>query len=121
MIISILFACSILAVSILVWLFRQRLAQHLPSKETVSTFCLVAPVVLLLCVAILPDVLLLISALSFMPHYLKTILGLSAAACIIYAGCSKKADSPKQPAIEWTAPDTGYHAETPPTIPKEGQ
>ena len=37
-----------------------------------TTFGLAAPVVLLLCLAILPDVILLISALALMPHYLKT-------------------------------------------------
>lgn len=120
MTIAILFAISIIAVSILAWLFRQRFAKFVPSKDAVTTFGIAAPVVLLLCLAILPDVLLLVSAIAFMPHYLKLVLGASAATCIIFAGC-KKADTPKQPAIQWTAPDTGYHAETPPTVPQEGQ
>jgi len=53
MIISILFACSILVASV-VWLFRQRLAQRLPSKETVTTVTLFAAVALLLAVVLLP-------------------------------------------------------------------
>jgi hypothetical protein len=40
------------------------------------------------------------------------------AACV---GCSKQTEAPKPPAIQWTAPETGYHAETPPEIPKEGK
>ena len=44
MITTILFACSILAVSLLAWLFRQRLGKLVPSKDALSTFCLVAPV-----------------------------------------------------------------------------
>ncbi len=118
---AILFAASIVAVSILAWLFRQRFIKHLPSKETMSTFCLVAPIALLLAMAILPDILLLIVTLSFMPPTIRAVIGIAAAAAVIYAGCSKKAETPKQPAIQWTAPDTGFHAETPPTIPKEGQ
>ncbi len=94
MIITALFACAILAVSILTWLFRRRIAKYVPSKDAVTTFGIAAPVVLLLCLAILPDAILLISALALMPHYLKLILGLSAATCIIYAGC-KKADAPQ--------------------------
>jgi hypothetical protein len=120
MITTILFACSILAVSILTWLFRRRFTKYLPGKETVSTFSFVAPVALLLCVAISPDVLLLISAITYMPPLLKTVIGLAAAAAIVYTGCSKKAETPKQPAIQWTSPETGFHAETPPE-PKEGK
>ncbi len=48
MIIAALFACSIFAVTVLTWLFRQRFIQHLPSKETMSTLSLIAPVALLL-------------------------------------------------------------------------
>jgi hypothetical protein len=117
----ILLACSILAVSILAWLFRQRFVKHLPSKKAVSTFCFVAPVVLLLCIGLLPDILFLVSTINLMPPFIRSVLGLAAAATIIYAGCSKKADAPKQPAIHWSAPETGFHAETPPEIPKEGQ
>jgi hypothetical protein len=117
----ILLACSILAVSILAWLFRQRFVKHLPSKKAMSTFCLVAPVVVLLCIGLLPDILLLVSTINLMPPSIKAVLGLTAAATIIYAGCSKKADTPKQPAIQWSAPETGYHAETTPEIPKEGK
>ena len=54
-----LFAASIVAVSILAWFFRQRFAKYLPSRETMSTIYLVAPIALLLVMAILPDVLLL--------------------------------------------------------------
>lgn len=115
-----LFAASIVAVSILTWIFRRRFAKHLPSKEAMSTFCLVAPVGLLLLLAILPNVILLFVTINLMPTSIKAIIGLVAAAAIIYSGC-KKTETPKQPAIQWTAPDTGYHAETPPTIPKEGQ
>ncbi len=117
-----LFAASIVAVSILAWLFRQRFIKHLPSKEALSTFCFVAPIILLLVMAILPDILLLIATLSFMPPTIRTVIGIAAAAAVIYAGCSKKADTPKPHPIHWSAPETGYHAETAPTAspPKEG-
>ncbi len=121
MTIAILFAISIIASIILAWLFRRRFAEYIPSKSAVSTFGIAAPVVLLLCLAILPDVLLLISAIAFMPHYLKIVVGLSAATCIIYAGCSKRTEVPKQPAIHWSAPETGYQADTPPDPQPETQ
>lgn len=116
----ILVTCSALVAFVVAWLFRQRVVEHLPSKEALNNFSIVALVVLLLCIGLLPDILILMATVNLMPPFLKAILGLVAAAAIIYAGCSKKAETPKQPAIQWTAPDTGYHAETPPEIPKEG-
>ena len=103
-----------------VWLCRQRLVKHIPSKETLNIFSLVALVVLLVGIGLLPDILILIASVDLMPPFLKTMLGLFAAAGIIYVGCSKKAETPKQPAIQWTSPETGFHAETP-SEPKEGQ
>ena len=103
MITTILFACSILAVSILAWLFRQRFAKYLPSKETMSTFCLVAPIVLLLAMAILPDILVLICDPSLMPLHPNRHRH-RRAAVIIYAGCSKQADAPKPHPIHWSGP-----------------
>lgn len=82
-----LFAASIVAVSILAWFFRQRFAKYLPSRETMSTIYLVAPIALLLVMAILPDVLLLFVTLSLMPHSIRTIIGIAAAAAVIYGGC----------------------------------
>ena len=112
MIISILFACSILAVSILVWLFRQRFAQHLPSKETMSTVALVALVALLLVMAILPDIILLCGTLYLMPHAFKIVLGLAAAA-MLCVGCSKQSPEPVKPAvIHWKGQDGGYEDTT---------
>jgi len=121
MITLILVTCSALVVLVVVWLFRQRFVKHLPSKEALNNFCIVALVVLLLCVGLLPDILILVAKVNLMPPLVKTVLGLAAAAVIIYAGCSKQTEAPKQPAIQWSAPDTGYHAETPPDIPKEGK
>lgn len=121
MITTILFALSILAVSILAWLFRRRFTKYVPSKQSMSTFCLVAPVVLLLCVAILPDVLLILAAIKFMPPLLKTVLGFAAAAAILYSGCSKQADKPKPHPIHWSAPETGYTAETVPAFPPDNK
>ena len=60
--------------------------------------------------------ILLISALAFMPHCLKLILGFSAATCIIYAGC-KKADAPQPRRLHWSAPETGFQSET--TLPPD--
>jgi flagellar biosynthesis protein FliP len=120
MFIAILYVVSILAVSILAWLLRQRITHHLPSKRVMNNFGIVALVVLLLVLAILPDILVLLTTINLMPHSLKIVLGLAAAA-LICVGCSKRAEPPKQPAIQWTAPDTGYHAETRPEIHKEGQ
>ncbi len=118
-----LFAASIVAVSILAWLFRQRFIKHLPSKETMNMFCLVAPIALLLLMAILPELVLLIATLNLMPPTIRTVIGIAAAAAVIYAGCSKRADAPKPHPIHWRAPDTGYTAETVPASPpynKEG-
>jgi predicted permease len=117
---TILFAASIVAVSILAWLFRQRFIKHLPSKETMGTVCLVAPIVLLLVMAILPDILLLIGTLALMPPTIRTIIGIAAATAVIYGGC-KKADAPKPQPIHWRAPDTGYTAETVPASPPDNK
>jgi hypothetical protein len=121
MIISILFACSILAVCILTWIFRRRLAKYVPSKETMSTVSLVAPIALLLIMAILPDILLLFATLSLMPHSIRTIIGIAAAAAVIYAGCSKRADTPQPHPIHWRAAETGYTAETVPAAPPDNK
>jgi hypothetical protein len=107
-----LLASSIIAVATIAWFYRESLIRQLPSKEAVNTFCLIAPVVLLLCIGLLPDIFLLVSTINLMPHFLRTILGIGAAACIIYSGCSKKAETPKPHPIHWRAPESGYTAET---------
>ena len=116
----ILLASILLAASILAWLFRRRLAEQLPSKETMSTFLLFAPIALLVIIALLPDIFLLISTMSLMPPFVRIVLALVAAA-VVCVGCSKQADKPKPHPIHWRAPETGYQAETV-TIPpnKEG-
>jgi Mn2+/Fe2+ NRAMP family transporter len=112
MIITALFACSILAVSILAWLFRQRIAQHLPSKETLTTTMLFAAVALLLVVVLLPDILLLVYTLNIMPHSLRIVLAL-AAATMVCVGCSKQTPEPAKPAvIHWQGQDGGYEDTT---------
>jgi peptidoglycan/LPS O-acetylase OafA/YrhL len=113
----ILLACSIAAL-VLVWRFRQRLAHHIPRKETMSTAILVASIALLATFALLPDIVVLVSSMNLLPPLLKIVLVLAAVAGCI--GCSKKADKP-QP-TRWSAPETGYHAETipPDNKPKEG-
>jgi hypothetical protein len=116
MIISILFACSLFAVAILTWLFRQRLARFLPRKETMTTATLFAAVALLLAVVLLPDILLLVYTLSLMPHSLRIILAL-AAATMVCVGCWKQADAPKPRRLQWSAPETGYQSET--TLPPD--
>ncbi len=121
MITVVLFAASIVAISILAWLFRQRFIKHLPSKETIGTVCLVAPIALLLLMAILPDILLLIVTLSYMPPTIRAVIGIAAAAVVVYAGCSKQADAPKPHPIQWSAPETGYHAETVPALPPDNK
>jgi hypothetical protein len=117
----ILVACSALVALVVAWLFRQRFVKHLPGKEALNNFCIVALVVLLLGIGLLPDILILVATVNLMPPLVKTVLGLATAGAIIYAGCSKQTEAPKQPAIHWSAPDTDYHAETPPEIPKEGK
>ncbi len=116
MIITALFACSILAVSILAWLFRQRLAQHLPSKESMTTAMLFAAVALLLVVVLLPDILLLVYTLNIMPHSLRIVLAL-AAATMVCVGCYRQADAPKPRRLQWSAPETGFQSET--TLPPD--
>ncbi len=115
MIISILFACSILAVAILAWLFRQRLARCLPRKETMTTVMLFAAVALL-AVVLLPDILLLVYTLNIMPHALRVVLGL-AAATMVCVGCYKQADAPKPRRLHWSAQETGFQSET--TLPPD--
>ena len=121
MIITALFACSILAISIVTWLFRRRLAKHLSSRETMSTVCLVAPIALLLVMAILPDILLLFVTINLMPPTIRAVIGIAAAAVVIYAGCSKRSDALKPHPIRWSAPETGYHAETVPALPPDNK
>ena len=120
MIITALFACSILAVCILTWTLRRRLAKHLPSRETMSTVCLVAPIALLLVMAILPDILLLFVTINHMPPTIRAVIGIAAAAVVIYAGC-KRSDAPKPHPIHWSASETGYHAETVPALPPDNK
>ncbi len=122
MIITALFACSILAVAILTWIFRRRFAKYL-RKDTMSTISLIAPVALLLVLAILPDILLLFVTINLMPHSFKIVLAL-AAATMICVGCFKQADAPKPRRLHWSAPDTGFQSETtfpPDPKPKEAQ
>ena len=121
MITLILVASSALVALVVAWLFRQLIVEQLPSKEALNNFCIVALVILLLCIGLLPDILILVSTINLMPPFLKAALGLVAACTIIFVGCSKHSDPPKQPAIQWSAPDTGFHAESPPTLPTEGQ
>ena len=82
-----------------------------------STFCLVAPVALLLCVAVLRDAVLLISAIYAMPPLLKTIIGCAAAPAILYSGCSKQTDTSKPRRLQWSAAETGFQSET--TLPPD--
>jgi protein-S-isoprenylcysteine O-methyltransferase Ste14 len=122
---AILFAASIVAVSILAWLYRRRLAAsiraHLPRKETVTTACLFVPIALLLVFALLPDILLLVSTMNLMPPSIRIVLALVAAG-VVCVGCWKQAAPPKPHPIHWRAPETGYQAETVPVPPnnKEG-
>jgi hypothetical protein len=123
MIITVTLLASILVASIVVWLFRQRLAQHLPSKEVMTTVCLFAPIAMLVVLAILPDILLLFATINFMPHSFKIVLAL-AAATMVCVGCYKQTDTPKPRRLQWSAPETGFQSETtfpPDTKPKEAQ
>jgi hypothetical protein len=111
MIISILFASSILAVAILSWLFRQRLALCL-RKETMRTAGLFAAVALLLLVVLLPDICLLAYTLSLMPHSFRIVLALAAAATVC-VGCWKSQPAAPAPAlIHWKGQDGGYEDTT---------
>ena len=122
MIITITLLASIFVASIvLAWLLRQRISRHLPSKETLTTAMLFAPIALLVGLALLPDVLLLISTMRLLPPAFRIILGL-AAATMICVGCYKQADAPKPRRLHWSAPETGFQSETifpPDPKPKE--
>jgi hypothetical protein len=117
MIITITLLASILVASIvLAWLFRQRIAQHLPSKETLTTAMLFAPIALLVGLALLPDVLLLISTMRLLPPAFRIVLGLTAAT-LVCVGCYKQTDAPKPRRLHWSAPDTGFQSDT--TLPPD--
>jgi hypothetical protein len=113
-----LFACSIVVVSVLAWLYRQRLAQHLPTKKTMTDVLVVASIVLLAVLVLLPDIFIFVSTMKLLPTPFKIILTIAAAvvACI---GCSKKTDAPQPRQIRWKASETGYTGTTvlPPDIP----
>ena len=47
------------------------------------------------------------------PAAARVVLALAAA--VACAGCSTHTEPPKPRPIHWTAPDTGYHADTPPS------
>ncbi len=114
----------ILVTAIVAWLLRRRLVAsilaRLPRKETMTTALLFASIALLLAIALLPDILILISTMSLMPPFFRIVLGLVAAA-VICVGCSKQYDKPKPHAIHWRAPDTGYSAETVPASPPDNK
>ncbi len=122
MIITITLLASLLLTSLIVaWLLRQRIAQRLLSKETVTTVTLFAAVALLLVVALLPDILLLISTMKLLPPTFRIVLAL-AAAVTVCIGCSKQTDTPKPRRLHWFAPETGFQSETtfpPDPKPKE--
>ncbi len=112
MIFTVTLLASILVASVLAWLFRQRIAQHLPSKETVTTVTLFAAVALLLVVALLPDILLLISTMKLLPPSFRIVLALAAAVAVC-VGCSKQTSEPTKPAvIHWQGQDGGYEDTT---------
>ena len=111
MIITVTLLASILVASVAVWFFRQRLVQFLPSKETMTTLLLFAPIALLVGMALLPDVLLLISTLKLLPPAFRIVLGL-AAATMVCVGCSKHAEPAKPAFIHWKGQDGGYEDTT---------
>lgn len=99
------------------WLKRQRLARYLQWKETMFTITIIASIVLLALLAVLPDLIAVLSTLQLMPPLVKTALVLVAAVPLIVVGCSKQ-NEPAKP-IRWTAPETGYRGETPPEPKQE--
>jgi hypothetical protein len=118
----ILLVCSIFA-AILAWRFRQCLAPYLPPRETMTTAILVGSIVLLAILALLPEILSLVSTMKLLPPIVKIVLVL-AAAVVASIGCSKKPEAAKPDPIHWRGPETGYHAESTPRNntdkPKEG-
>lgn len=120
---TVILLASILVTAIVAWRLRRRLAAlthaYLPRKETMTTALLFAPIALLLLIALLPDLLVLISTMNLMPPYFRIVLAL-AATVLVCIGCSKKTDAPKPQPIHWRAPESGYTAETAPPPNKEG-
>jgi uncharacterized membrane protein YoaK (UPF0700 family) len=113
---AIILLASTLATAIVAWLLRRHLAAsilaRLPRKETVTTVCLFAPIALLLILALLPDILLLVSTMNLLPHTFRIILGI-AAATVVCIGCSKQNAEPVKPAvIHWKAQDSDYEDTT---------
>ncbi len=108
---TLILLASILVVFILAWLFRQRLFQYLPRKESMTTALSFAPIALLVTLALLPDIVTVMSTMKLMPPAFRIVLAL-AAAVVACVGCSKQPDPPKP--IHWSASETGYQAETPP-------
>ena len=112
----IILLASTLVTAIVAWLLRRRLAAsilaRLPRKETVTTLCIFAPIALLLILALLPDLLILLSTMNLLPHTFRIILGL-AAATVVCIGCSKQNAEPTKPAIiHWKGQDGGYEDTT---------
>ena len=106
---------SILATVILAWMLR-RLAStlaHLPRKEALKSTILLASIGLLATTALLPDLVIMLSAIKLCSRFWRIALTLSVAAVVAFIGCSKPAEPPKPHEIQWRGPETGYTVTTP--------
>jgi membrane-associated phospholipid phosphatase len=109
----ILFTCSILVVTILVFLLRHRLAPYLPRTETICTTILLASIIVLAILALLPDLVTMVSSMKLLSSFFRIVITL-VAALVALIGCSKQAEQPKPRKIHWEGPETGYHADSTP-------
>ncbi len=112
----ILFVVAILVVATLAFLLRHRVAHHLPRAETLSTTVLLASIVVLAILALLPDLITLVSSMKLLSSFLRIFITL-VAAVVAFLGCSKQAETPKPRKIHWEGPESGYQADT--TLPPD--
>ena len=78
---------------------------------------LLSAVALLATIALLPDLLILASAMKLLSRFWRIALTLSAAAVVACVGCSRPPEAPQPHQINWRAPETGYTGTT--TLPPD--
>ena len=94
---------SILLIAAVVgWLYRQRLVNLLPSRETVSVLGLFVPLALLLAAPLMLEILLLLALANLLPHI--TYILAPFAAFILGVSCAKETGAPH--IIQWRLPET---------------
>ena len=116
---ALLLIALFLVAAALTWWYRQRLVRFLPRKNTMFTISIIASIGLLAVLAVLPDLIALLSALQFLSPLVKTALVLVTVVPLVIVGCSRHSPTPDEPyKIHWQAGDSNFSTDTVPANAK---